>query len=228
MPETIIEIRNASKRFKENMVFHDVSVSFEKGRIYGLIGRNGSGKTVLFKCICGFMPLSSGTITVEGKVIGKDVDIPKNIGMIIEGPGFLPQYSGLKNLMMLASLRVAAEGINAHSLKHRDLKEYVSLVIKQVGLDPNSKKRVGKYSVGMKQRLAIAQAIMDHPTILILDEPTSGLDNSGVGDVRALLQSLRDGGTTILLASHNAEDIKTLCDVTYRIDNGVLSRAETF
>lgn len=225
MSEIIIDIRNASKRFKENIVFHDVSLSFEKGKIYGLIGRNGSGKTVLFKCICGFMPLTSGTIMVGGKIVGKDIDIPRNIGMIIEAPGFLPQYSGLKNLMMLASLRMAAEN-DAHNTKHRCEKDLVSAVMKEVGLDPDSKKRVGKYSLGMKQRLAIAQAIMDHPTILILDEPTSGLDNSGVEDVRALLQTLRASGTTILLASHNVEDIKTLCDAAYRIDNGMLSCVE--
>lgn len=225
MSEIIIEIRNASKRFKENIVFHDVSLSFEKGKIYGLIGRNGSGKTVLFKCICGFMPLTSGTIIVGGKVVGKDIDIPRNIGMIIDAPGFLPQYSGFKNLMMLTSLRAAAES-DAHNTKHRFEKNPVSAAMKEVGLDPDSKKRVGKYSLGMKQRLAIAQAIMDHPTILILDEPTSGLDNSGVEDVRALLQTLRDSGTTILLASHNVEDIKILCDAAYRIDNGMLSCVE--
>lgn len=214
MSENIIVIEHATKVFKENTIFSDVSVSFEKGKIHGLIGRNGSGKTVLFKCICGFMPLTSGTIRVNGQIVGKDIDIPKGLGIIIEEPGFLPQYSGYKNLAMLASTRHVAS------------KDTLSEVMLRVGLSPDNKKSVGKYSLGMRQRLGIAQAIMENPSILILDEPTNGLDSSGVEDVRILLSELAAAGTTILLASHSTEDVQLLCDTVYELRDGAfLARA---
>ena len=208
--ETCIEVQNVVKRFRDQVVLKNVSISFEKGQIHGIVGRNGSGKTVLFKCICGLMHPEEGVILVNGKRVGRDVDMPEDIGAIIEAPGFLPNYSGSKNLRFLANIR------------RKIGKEEILNVLKTVGLDPESRKHVGKYSLGMRQRLGIAQAIMEDPEILILDEPMNGLDNAGVQDIRALLLELKAQGKTILLASHNHEDIAALCDTVHEMDGGVL------
>ena len=208
--ETCIEVQNVVKRFRDQVVLKNVSISFEKGQIHGIVGRNGSGKTVLFKCICGLMHPEEGVILVNGKRVGRDVDMPENIGAIIEAPGFLPNYSGYKNLRFLANIR------------RKIGNEEILYVLKTVGLDPESRKHVGKYSLGMRQRLGIAQAIMEDPEILILDEPMNGLDNAGVQDIRALLLELKAQGKTILLASHNHEDIAALCDTVHEMDGGVL------
>lgn len=209
--ETCIEVQNVVKRFRDQVVLKNVSISFEKGQIHGIVGRNGSGKTVLFKCICGLMHPEEGVILVNGKRVGRDVDMPEDIGAIIEAPGFLPNYSGYKNLRFLANIR------------RKIGKEEILNVLKTVGLDPESRKHVGKYSLGMRQRLGIAQAIMEDPEILILDEPMNGLDNAGVQDIRALLLKLKEQGKTILLASHNHEDIAALCDTVHEMDGGILS-----
>lgn len=208
--ETCIEVQNVVKRFRDQVVLKNVSISFEKGKIHGIVGRNGSGKTVLFKCICGLMHPEEGVILVNDKRVGRDVDMPEDIGAIIEAPGFLPNYSGYKNLRFLANIR------------RKIGKEEILNVLKTVGLDPESRKHVGKYSLGMRQRLGIAQAIMEDPEILILDEPMNGLDNAGVQDIRALLLELKAQGKTILLASHNHEDIAALCDTVHEMDGGVL------
>ncbi len=208
--ETCIEVQNVVKRFRDQVVLKNVSILFEKGKIHGIVGRNGSGKTVLFKCICGLMHPEEGVILVNGKRVGRDVDMPEDIGAIIEAPGFLPNYSGYKNLRFLANIR------------RKIGKEEILNVLKTVGLDPESRKHVGKYSLGMRQRLGIAQAIMEDPEILILDEPMNGLDNAGVQDIRALLLELKAQGKTILLASHNHEDIAALCDTVHEMDGGVL------
>ena len=208
--ETCIEVQNVVKRFRDQVVLKNVSISFEKGQIHGIVGRNGSGKTVLFKCICGLMHPEEGVIFVNGKRVGRDVDMPEDIGAIIEAPGFLPNYSGYKNLRFLANIR------------RKIGKEEILNVLKTVGLDPESRKHVGKYSLGMRQRRGIAQAIMEDPEILILDEPMNGLDNAGVQDIRALLLELKAQGKTILLASHNHEDIAALCDTVHEMDGGVL------
>lgn len=208
--ETCIEVQNVVKRFRDQVVLKNVSISFEKGKIHGIVGRNGSGKTVLFKCICGLMHPEEGVILVNGKRVGRDVDMPEDIGAIIEAPGFLPNYSGYKNLRFLANIR------------RKIGKEEILNVLRTVGLDPESRKHVGKYSLGMRQRLGIAQAIMEDPEILILDEPMNGLDNAGVQDIRALLLGLKTQGKTILLASHNHEDIAALCDTVHEMDGGVL------
>ena len=208
--ETCIEVQNVVKRFRDQVVLKNVLISFEKGKIHGIVGRNGSGKTVFFKCICGLMHPEEGVILVNGKRVGRDVDMPEDIGAIIEAPGFLPNYSGYKNLRFLANIR------------RKIGKEEILNVLKTVGLDPESRKHVGKYSLGMRQRLGIAQAIMEDPEILILDEPMNGLDNAGVQDIRALLLELKAQGKTILLASHNHEDIAALCDTVHEMDGGVL------
>lgn len=209
---TIIEITNLCKSFKETKVLNDITIKIKKGNIIGIIGRNGSGKTVLFKCICGLVSPTKGTVKISNKILGKDMDIPDNIGAIIETPGFLPNYNGFKNLKFLAMI------------KNQISNEHIKDTIKLVGLNPDSKKHVGKYSLGMRQRLGIAQAIMENPDILILDEPMNGLDNEGVKDMRKLFLSLKEQGKTILLASHNKEDIEVLCDEVYMMDKGILTQ----
>ncbi|MCM1373684.1 MAG: ATP-binding cassette domain-containing protein [Muribaculum sp.] len=206
--EEIISVENLTKRFGEVTALENVCLRFEQGKIYGIIGRNGSGKTVLFKSIIGYIKPSSGRVVVNGKEIGKDTDFAENIGIIIENPGFLGGYTGFRNLEYLASIRNVIDGAQIRES------------MEKVGLDPSSRKKVGKYSLGMKQRLGIAQAIMEEPQILILDEPMNGLDKQGVEDVRGILMRLRDEGKTILLASHNKEDIEILCDEVYEMDQG--------
>ncbi len=200
MNEIVISVDNIVKRFGNEEVLKNVSLQVEKGKIYGIIGRNGSGKTVLFKCICGLLQIDSGTIKVE----------KSQIGAIIEEPGFLKQYSGEKNLYFLAGLT---------DKKNKDIKE----VLKTVGLEDAGKKKVGKYSMGMRQRLGIAQAIMEDQSILILDEPMNGLDNEGVQEMRRLFGELKQQGKTILLASHNRDDIEILCDHVYKMNHGILT-----
>lgn len=207
----VIKVRNVTKTFKEATVLKDVTVSFERGKIYGIIGRNGSGKTVLFKCICGLIPVTQGEITVLGQSIGDGLKVPKGVGAIIETPGFLPNVSGYRNLYYLASLSGKPD------------RQRIREVINMVGLDPDSRKHVGHYSMGMRQRLGLAQAIMENPEVLILDEPMNGLDNETVESIRAFLLGQKEQGKTIILASHSKEDISQLCDAVYQMDAGVLS-----
>lgn len=199
MGEIVISVAHIEKKFGTETVLNDVSLEVERGKIYGIIGRNGSGKTVLFKCICGLLNNDTGIIQVDRT----------QLGVIIEEPGFLRQYSGKRNLELLAALS---------DKEHMDIVEVMNLV----GLGNAVNKKVGKYSMGMRQRLGIAQAIMEYQQILILDEPMNGLDNQGVREMRELFIRLREKGITILLASHNREDIETLCDHVYEIDAGKL------
>ena len=205
----IVEVQNVSKTFGTEMVLKNINLSLEEGKIYGIIGRNGSGKTVLMKCILGFMKPTTGTVVVFNQVIGRDCDYVKDTGMIIETPGFIDTESGISNLKYLAGFN-SNRGISP------------ARVMKMVGLDPYNKKPVSKYSLGMRQRLGIAQAIMDRPRFLVLDEPMNGLDNRGVEDMRRLFMDLREKGVTILLASHNPLDISVLCDEVYEMDQGIL------
>ena len=207
----IISVKNLSKDFGQERVLHSVTRDFEKGRIHGIVGNNGSGKTVLMKCICGFLIPTEGEVIVNGKRVGKDVDFPPGLGLIIETPGFLPNMTGVKNLEILASLN-----------KKIGLRE-MAAAIRRVGLDPLMKKPVGKYSLGMRQRLGIAQAIMEDPALLILDEPLNGLDKHGVREMRQLIKGLKEQGKTILLASHNQGDIDELCDTVCEMDAGVMT-----
>lgn len=206
-----ISVQNLSKSFGQERVLKNVSRDFEKGKIHGIVGNNGSGKTVLMKCICGFLIPDGGSITVNGERVGVDVDFPRDMGLIIETPGFLPNMTGVKNLEILASLN-----------KKIGLEE-IATSIRRVGLDPLMKKPVGKYSLGMRQRLGIAQAIMENPSLLILDEPLNGLDKHGVMEMRQLIKVLKEQGKTILLASHNQGDIDELCDTVCEMDAGVMT-----
>ena len=206
--EEIIVAEGAGKLFGETRVLDGISFSCGTSEILGIIGRNGSGKTVLFKCICGLLPLSEGTIKIRQRLLGKEVDIPERMGVLIETPAFLAEFNAYDNLRILA-------GIN-HEIGDDRVKE----VLEQFGLDWRSRKRVGKYSMGMRQRLGLAQAVMENPDILILDEPMNGLDVHWIEMTRKLLLEMKAQGKAILLASHNKEDIDFLCDRIIRLEGG--------
>lgn len=212
----IITVNEVCLTIGKTQILKNINISFEKGKIHGLIGRNGSGKTMLMKCICGFVRPTNGTVYVSEKQIGKDCDFPENVGIIIETPGFIPYYSGYKNLKLLADLN---KNIDSKKIKE---------IMNQVGLDPNLKRHVKKYSLGMRQRLGLAQAIMENPDLLILDEPMNGLDKDGVADMRNYLLELKDQGKTILIASHSPEDIEILCNTVCEMDKGVLTKIRGF
>lgn len=205
----IVKVENVTKYFKQEKVLDDVNMNLETGHIYGIVGKNGAGKTVLFKIIAGFIKLSSGKVTVAGKIIGVDRDFPDSLGLIIETPGFLSQYNAYQNLLYLANIN--------NKISKEDVKES----IRMVGLDPDSNKKVGKFSLGMRQRLGIAQAIMENPNLIILDEPMNGLDKKGIEDVKELLLKLKGDGKTILMASHYAEDME-ICDEVFQMEDGKL------
>jgi len=208
--ENVIEVNHIYKTFKDNEVLKDVTLHCKAGKIYGIIGHNGSGKTVLFKCICGFFDCDKGNIKVNGKIMGKEIDMLTDAGVIIEDPGFLRNWSAYHNLEFL------------YTISNKGNKKYLYSILESVGLQPELKRPVGKYSLGMKQRLAIAQAIMENPNILILDEPMNGLDKRGVKEMRELFLNMKAEGKTILLASHNREDINMLCDEVYEMEDGLL------
>ena len=210
----MIQLDSVSKHYRQENVLSEITLHFTGRVIYGLVGPNGCGKTTLMRCICGFTRPSSGTVTVLGKRIGKDCDFAPSTGIIIETPGFLPHENARRNLTMLA-------GISGKASRER-----VDEVLRLVGLEPEEKKPVGKYSLGMRQRLAIAQAILEDPQILILDEPFNGLDQDGITNIHALLQTLKEQGKCILLASHSATDIAQACDGVYAFHQGRLENAK--
>lgn len=203
-----IRIEALCKTYGNNKVLKDINLDFVGPKIYGIVGRNGSGKTLIMKAMLGFLKADEGRVVYPYGVVGEDFDFPNNVGFIIEHPGFLGSYTGFKNLKMLAEIK----GI----IGDERIKESMDLV----GLDPESNKKVSSYSMGMKQKLAIAQAIMEEDKVLILDEPMNGLDNDSVLKIRHLLLNLKNEGRLIILASHNQEDIDTLCDEVIRIDKG--------
>ena len=209
MRTDIIRAENLSKTFSGRSVLDKVSFSCKEGEIIGFVGYNGCGKSVLFKCICGFLKPDSGEIHIslpDGKK-----NICGNAGIIIEEPAFLRNKSGMKNLEFL------------YGIRNKSNRKYLEEVMRKVGLEPNNRKSVGHYSLGMRQRLAIAQAIMENPPILILDEPMKGRDKRGVEEMRSLFLKLKEEGKAILMASHNKEDISVLCDRVYEIDDGKLN-----
>ena len=206
MEEKGIVVKRVYKSFGKHVVLENVSFQVKQGQIFGLVGNNGSGKTVLMKCICGFLKADQGEILVNGKRIGVEVDFPESIGAIIETPGFISDLTGFQNLKLLASLKGKIE------------RQEIMESMKRVGLQPGMKKPVSKYSLGMRQRLGIAQAIMENPDILILDEPFNGLDKEGVLRMRELLKELKKQGKAMILASHNGQDIEELCDVVHDME----------
>ena len=205
---SFIQVDDIVLRFKKYILLDHVSFQCEQGKIHGIVGRNGSGKTLLMKCICGFIRPNEGHIYVRDKEIGKDIDFTPDTGIIIETPGFIPYYSGYRNLKVLAAIN--------NRISRKDIEN----AMYQVGLDPTMKKRVATYSLGMRQRLGIAQAIMEDPSLIILDEPFNGLDKHGVEEMREYFLSLKKKGKTILLTSHNTEDIEYLCDTVVEMDHG--------
>lgn len=207
----MIKLTNLTKSYGREKVLDNVCAFFRLGEIHGIIGRNGSGKTVLLKCIAGLTTPDRGTVRVGKRIIGRDIETPPRLGAIIEVPGFLPNYSGFRNLKFLADIRGRIDDDEIYD------------AMELVGLDPYSRKHVSKYSLGMRQRLGIAQALMEHPRLLLLDEPMNGLDNEGVEDMRALFLRMRDQGITIIIASHNPLDIQELCDHVYEMDAGKLT-----
>lgn len=208
---TILEIHNLHKKIKGRQLLKNITLVIDKPGIYGIVGRNGSGKSLLFKTIAGLFVPSSGTVKVFNDIIGKG-NFPKSFGALLDTPGFLTQYSGFQNLKILASIQ--------NKISDQDIKNVLTLV----GLDYNDKGPVRKYSLGMRQRLGIAQAIMENPKLLLLDEPMNGLDQSGVAEIRDMILNFRKQDITILLASHNPEDIALLCDEVYKMDGGELVR----
>lgn len=203
-----IQVCNLSKTIRGSAVLNDISLQFESGNIYGIIGQNGSGKTMLLRAISGLIVPSSGKVMVDGKVLNKDICFPPDIGILIEHPEFLGHLSGFDNLKLLAEIK--------NITTEEEIKQYM----KWFGLDPDFKKPVRKYSQGMKQKLGIIQAIMEKQQILILDESFNALDENTVDKFRQLLLEYKKEGRLVILTSHNKEDISSLCDFTYQIREG--------
>ena len=210
--EIIVQVNHVKKAYKSNVLFTDLNFSMERGECCAIVGENGSGKSVLLKMICGLVRPDGGEITVEGEKLEKG-KFPKDIGVILDNAGFLPNETGLKNLSIIAGI--------LRKVTKEELEDTMWLV----GLDPASKVKVGKYSLGMKQRLAIAQAIMEKPSLLILDEPFNAIDKKTVRDFRKILSRLNtQEGVTILMTSHHQDDIQGLCKNVYQIDKKNLNR----
>lgn len=204
----MIEISNVSKHYGKTPVLRNISAQLQSGTIYGLVGANGCGKTTLMRCICGFAKPDAGFVRVDGKVIGKDCDFAPSMGIIIETPGFLSHMTARQNLSILS--RITGKVSDSQ----------ISDVIRRVGLDPDDRKPVGKYSLGMRQRLGIAQSLLENPTALLWDEPFNGLDAACIADIHRLLQERKSLGNTILLVSHSEADIAKACDCVLHMENG--------
>lgn len=207
-------VKNINKTIRKKVILSDVNLCLKSGTIYGFVGRNGSGKTMLFRALSGLMRIDSGSIVWEGKTLHKDFSVLPSLGIIIENAGLYPSLTGIQNLTYLANLT-----------KRIGQKEIIH-AITRVGLDPNDKRIYRKYSLGMKQRLAVAQAVMEKPDVIMLDEPTNALDETGVEEIRKIILEERERGALILVASHNKEDIKTLADELYRVENGQVIKRE--
>lgn len=206
-----IEIKNVTKIIKHNTVIDNVSLTVNSGKITGLKGVNGSGKTMLMRLVSGLILPTSGEIIIDGETLGKDITFPRSIGTLIENPAFLDNYSGFQNLKLLASIQ--------GKISDEEIRE----AIIAVELNPDDKKKFRKYSLGMKQRLGIAAAVMEHPNIIILDEPTNALDSDGVQMVKRILQKEKERGALILISCHDLDVLKELSDVIYLMNVGRLS-----
>lgn len=205
-----VDMHDYTKIIKKREILKNVNLQLEAGGIYGLYGHNGSGKSMLIRAISGLIMPTSGSVSVFGKEVGKEIPFPDEMGLIIENVGFWPHYTGFENLKALASIR--------GKLTDGEIRD----VIARVGLDPMDKRAYRKYSLGMKQRLGIAQAVMEQPKLLLLDEPTNALDEDGVALVRKIIREENDRGATVILASHNQEDLTSLCAKFYKMNDGVL------
>lgn len=206
----MIEVINYTKEIKGCKVLNDISVRFESGLVYGLKGRNGSGKTMLMRAICGLISPTQGKVVIDGETLGEHISFPPSVGVLIENPAFIDGVTGYKNLELIASIKgiISAEDI-ARSLS-------------DVGLDPNDKRKYRKYSLGMKQRLGIAAAIMEKPKLLILDEPLNALDADGIECVHEIIDDFKKRGSTVILSCHDVEELDNLADVIYKMEGGAI------
>lgn len=205
-----VEIRNLNKQFKENKVLDNINLQMDAGKIYGIAGRNGSGKTMLFRCLAGLVRPSSGEIIFDGKILYKDIFMPPNMGIVIENMGLYPDFTGFDNLKYLAGIKKMVSD------------EEIRAAIARVGLNPEDRRKIKKYSLGMRQRIVLAQAFMEKQDIIVLDEPTNGLDEEGVKLIRTILKEEAARGAVIAIASHNKEDILYLCDEVFYMSKGCL------
>ena len=207
-----IEVKNVTKKIGSNTVLSGINVGMNTGKIYGLKGKNGSGKTMLMRIISGLITATEGEVVLGGKILGKDMSFPESIGLLIENPAFLPSYSGFDNLKMIASIKNIISD------------EEIKAVIERVGLDPEDKKKYKKYSLGMKQKLGIACAIMEKPDIIILDEPVNAVDEEGVKIIREILDELKKEDKVVILACHDKEELFYLSDEIIEIDGGIIKK----
>lgn len=209
-----IKVKNLSKKLSNNIVLDDINIDLCSGKIYGFVGKNGSGKTMLMRAICGLILPTSGCVEIDGKVIGKDISFPKSVGALIENPGFISSYSGFKNLKTLAQIK--------NEISDND----IISILEQVGLDPYNKKSFRKYSLGMKQKLGIAGAMMENPKLLILDEPFNGLDEESVDKVRQLIMERRGKDSLTIISCHDSDEIDKICDEIITIKLGKIVSVE--
>lgn len=209
-----LTVENLSKEIKNTKVLDNINLKLNKGKIYGFRGKNGSGKTMLFRALCGLIKPTEGKVIIDGQVLGEDISFPESVGVIIEYPGFLPNLSGYENLKLIAEIN--------NKVGEKEIKEIISAV----GLDPEDKKKFKKYSLGMKQRLGIAQALMENPELIILDEPTNALDSDAVLSIKELLINMKNNNKLILISSHDKEELELLSDEIFYIENGSIVNHE--
>lgn len=204
----IVKIESLNKTIKKVPILCDISMELEGGKVYGLKGKNGSGKTMLMRAVCGLIRATSGSVTVDGKELGKDISFPPSIGVLLENPSFISNYTGYKNLQMLAAIQKRIDD------------EQIRKTLVKVGLEPDDKRTYKKYSLGMKQRLGIAAAIMENPDIIILDEPINALDEAGAAQVRDILNEHKNRGALIILACHDGDELRFLSDEIFTLSDG--------
>lgn len=206
--ESYIKIKNLSKKIKNNLVLDDINLELNKGKIYGFRGINGSGKTMLFRAICGLITPTKGQVIIDNKILHKDISFPDSIGILIENPGFLPNYTGKKNLKLLADIKGIIED------------EQIDKIINLVGLDCNDRRKYKQYSLGMKQKLGIAQALMENPDLILLDEPTNALDEKSIKNILDIIVKEKEKGKTILISSHDKLSLEEVADEIINMENG--------
>jgi len=209
-----LKVENLSKEIKNARILNNINLNLNKGKIYGFRGKNGSGKTMLFRALCGLIKPTEGRVEIDGQVLGENISFPESVGVVIEYPGFLPNLSGYENLKLISEIN--------NKVGAKEIKEIISAV----GLDPEDKKKYKKYSLGMKQRLGIAQALMENPELIILDEPTNALDSDAVLLIKELLINMKNNNKLILLASHDKEELEVLSDEIFYIENGSIVNHE--
>jgi len=209
-----LKVENLSKEIKNARILNNINLNLNKGKIYGFRGKNGSGKTMLFRALCGLIKPTEGRVEIDGQVLGENISFHESVGVVIEYPGFLPNLSGYENLKLISEIN--------NKVGAKEIKEIISAV----GLDPEDKKKFKKYSLGMKQRLGIAQALMENPELIILDEPTNALDSDAVLLIKELLINMKNNNKLILLASHDKEELEVLSDEIFYIENGSIVNHE--